>query len=297
MQVPYGQCINKKIVVKYCFAITLLLTSLNALSQQPADLDFVDHMLKKEYHREVIHLVNRSEWNNLAPSGKDSMHYMKGWSHYALKQLEPSANELNQVSQNSPFYHKARFFAAYNQIHLGRYPLAQASLDDIQTEKAELQSLRHFEKAGIALLKRDFDRFDREFSRVDTSYYPLAKESAQISKYATTLENHQAKSPVWGGIMSSIIPGSGKIYAGQTGEGISSLLTVGGLGLVTWENYRKRGIKDWRTLIFGAAFSAFYVGNIYGTVFSIQIAEDEFQQEYDHKILFNLHIPLRNVFQ
>jgi hypothetical protein len=254
-------------------------------------------MLKREYHQEVIHLINRAEWTNLDPSGKDSIHYMKGWSHYALKQLEPSARELNQVTRNSPFYHKARFFAAYNQIHLERYPLALASLDDIQTEKAELQSLRHFQKAGIALLIRDFDRFEREFQQVDTSYYPLAKESAKISQYATTLESHRAKSPVLGGIMSSIIPGSGKIYAGQTGEGISSLLTVGGLGLVTWENYQKRGMKDWRTLIFGAAFSAFYVGNIYGTVFSIQIAEDEFQQEYDHKILFNLHIPLRNVFQ
>jgi len=282
--------------MRYCFALILLLSSFAAFSQRPADLVFLDHMLKKEYHREVIHLIHRAEWNNLSPSGKDSMHYMKGWSHYALKQLENSANELNRVSPGSPFYHKARFFAAYNQAHLGRYPLALASLEEIQTEKPEHHSLRHFGKAGIALLKRDFEKFDQEFARVDTSYYPLAKESVKLSEYATTLETHRPKSPLLGGIMSSIIPGSGKIYAGQTGEGISSLLTVGGLGLVTWENYRKRGIKDWRTLLFGAAFSAFYAGNIYGTVFSIQIAEDEFQQEYDHKILFNLHIPLRNVF-
>jgi len=282
--------------MRYCLALILLFTNFNALSQRPADLVFIDHMLKMEYHREVIHLINQAEWENREHPAIDSMHYMKGWSHYALKRLEPSANELNQVSRYSPFYSKARFFAAYNQTHLGRYPLALASLEDIQTDKPELQSLRHFQKAGIALLKRDFDRFGREFQQVDTSYYPLAQESVQISKYATTLENHRPKSPLWGGIMSSIIPGSGKIYAGQTGEGISSLLTVGGLGLVTWENYRKRGVKDWRTLLFGAAFSAFYVGNIYGTVFSIQIAEDEFQQEYDHKILFNLHVPLRNVF-
>lgn len=282
--------------MRYCLALIGVFASFAAFSQRPADLVFLDHMLKKEYHREVIHLINQAEWENLESSAIDSMHYMKGWSHYALRQLESSAAELNQVSTNSPFYHKARFFAAYNQTHLGQYPLALASLKEIQTDKPEIHSLLHFEKAGIALLKRDFARFQREFSRVDTSYYPLAKESVKLSEYVTDLTTHRAKSPLLGGLMSSIIPGSGKIYAGKTGEGISSLLTVGGLGLVTWENYRKRGIKDWRTLLFGAAFSAFYAGNIYGTVFSIQIAEDEFQQEYDHKILFNLHIPLRNVF-
>jgi hypothetical protein len=215
---------------------------------------------------------------------------------YSIKKLDRSAKVLQKVTPSSEFYTKARFFAGYNLMHLRKYDQSNQTFNSINTNNKTHQSLLHFEKAGLALMQRDYEGFRENFQKVDTSYYAIAEESKKLNQYAFDLSHHNRKSPLLASIMSAIIPGSGKIYAGKTGEGISSLLTAGGLGFVTWENYNKKGLKNFKTIFFGALFTTFYIGNIYGTVFSVKIGEQEFQNEYDHKILFNLHVPLRNVF-
>jgi tetratricopeptide (TPR) repeat protein len=282
--------------MKYFITAFLLMFGASVFSQDKINPNFLNHLMNKDYHKEVVFLVDKINFNNFNPSLKDSLHFMRGWSLYAQKQLSRSAKDLSKVGIKSPFYIKSHFFAAYNYFYIGENKKAQNLLKEIKTDKKNLNSLRYFEKAGGALLNRNFKKFRNEFSKVDTSYYPIADESGKLNQYATKLGNHKPKSPFLAGMMSAIIPGSGKIYAGKTGEGISSLITVTGLGLVTWENYNKKGPTNVKTLIFGSIFSAFYIGNIYGSVFSVKLAEDEFQKMYDNKILFNIHIPLRNVF-
>jgi alpha-amylase/alpha-mannosidase (GH57 family) len=96
--------------------------------------------------------------------------------------------------------------------------------------------------------------------------------------------------------MSGIIPGSGKIYAGRTGEGIASMIATTGFGLIAWENYQKLGYKNLKTLFFGSIFLASYVSNIYGSVISVKIEENNFTNVTQNQVLFQLHIPLRNFF-
>ena len=282
--------------MKYLISAILFLLGVSTFAQKRINPDFLNHLMNTEHYREVVYLIDKADFNNLDKNLIDSLNYMKGWSLYSQKKLSRSANVLQKVSMSSPFYLKSHFFSAYNFLYQGNNKAAFNILDTLYIDNTKLNSLRHFEKAGINLMNRNYKKFNKEFAKVDTTYYPLAEESVKINQYATDLKNHQKKSPVLAGFMSSIIPGSGRIYAGETGEGISSLLTVGGLGFVTWENYNKKGPRHFKTLFFGTIFTAFYIGNIYGTVFSVKIAEDEFQKEYDNKILFNLHIPLRNVF-
>ena len=98
------------------------------------------------------------------------------------------------------------------------------------------------------------------------------------------------------GVYSAVLPGAGKFYAGRKKQGIASFLPILSLGAITYESYRKAGIKNARTLVFGSLFSVFYVGNIWGSVLAVKIKQKEFDREYDNKILFDMHIPLRNLY-
>lgn len=263
---------------------------------QDNSLGFIRYLSSKDYHEEVIHLVNKTDLNIVIAEKQDSFFYYRGWSYYNLKRLESSGEDFIRVREESSFYHKSRFFAAYNEIFIGNHPKANLILKTTIVNEDRLRSLLHFELAGISLLDKNYDQFEKEMLGVDTSFYAFREESLMLREYANTLQAHRKKSPWVAGIMSGVIPGSGKIYAGKTAQGISSFITVVGLGFVTLENYRKQGPMKFKTLLFGAAFSAFYISNIYGSVFSVKIAEDEFANEYNNKILFNLHIPLRTVF-
>ncbi len=279
----------KKIFILSLFCIL----SLNLLAQYSTKqrFDFIHHLIKSNDFKEALIELNYLD----GKTSSDSLYYLKGWSLYSLKQLTNSANNFKRVSKKSTFYHKSHFFAAYNYAHTQNYEDAKKVLSDIQLN-SNLQQLKSFESSGIALLERDYELFESTRIKSELILPALQTEVINLDKLYTSLKNRKPKKMWLAGLMSAIIPGSGKMYAGKTGEGIASLLMVGSTGLVTWENHRKLGIKNFKTILFGSIFTIFYVGNIYGSVFSVKISNEEFNHEMDQKILFNIHIPLRNIF-
>ena len=188
------------------------------------------------------------------------------------------------------------FFAAYDYAHLGLVPLSDKILVDL-LDAEKFEGLKAFELAGNALLKRNITQFENYYNTLDGYHdFAFSIEKERLFLYANEIKGHKNKSPLLAGLMSSVLPGSGKIYAGKTGEGIAAFIIVGAAGMTAYENYHKLGAKHAKTIIFSSIFSILYIGNIYGSVFTVKLANEEFNHEMDHKILFNLHIPLRNIF-
>jgi TM2 domain-containing membrane protein YozV len=221
---------------------------------------------------------------------------LRGWSLYSLKRLLPSSDYLLKVSPGSEFYLKSQFFASYNYSHTGNYDEALGILSGIEVKSEKMTSLKNFERAGVCLLKGDTMMYQNAFNQVNRSFYEISEASDNLQKIGVDLKKHKKKSPVIAGIMSGIIPGTGKYYSGKKGEAIASFLATTGLGLITWESYRKSGIKSFRTIAFGTAFAFSYAANIYGAVVSVSIIESEYRSNVKNSILFNMHIPLRNSF-
>ena len=61
------------------------------------------------------------------------------------------------------------------------------------------------------------------------------------------------------------------------------------------ENYIKDGWKDPKTIIFGSLFGLFYIGNIWGSVLSVHVVNNEINNEINRQILFNKDIPLQRI--
>ena len=258
------------------------------------DLKFISHLVNTGDYTEALFLIDSSRCS----SGQldDSLNYLKGWSLYSLKRLSSSSESLLKVSPKSEFYLKAHFFAAYNYTHIGEYDNSTDVLSKIDGKSEKILSLKNFELAGISLLKGNNVLYDEYFTKINKSLYELTESSDNIQKISWDLKNHKSRSPLLAGVLSAIIPGSGKFYAGKKGEGISSFIATAGLGLVTWENYRKNGINNFKTIAFGSAFAFSYLANIYGAVLRVNILETEYRDNVKNSILFNLHIPLRNTF-
>lgn len=277
--------------------IGLILYSLTSFSQKTLDIRFVKHLSDSESYKECIFEINSEDISLYKTPLRDSLLYYKAWSEYSIKDLESSALTFLKLSDSSIFYEQSRLFAAYNLSHIGEYKKAKDIYTDLLSVKQKNSSLINFEAAGSSLLQKDYDLFEKHMSKVDTNKYYLKAQSSLLYSYAKEMKEHKKKSPFLAASLSAVLPGLGKIYAGKTGEGIASMITVGGLGLVTWEQYRKNGIKDYKTIIAGAVFSLFYIGNIYGSYFSVVLTENEFNNAHTNKILFNIHIPLRTFYK
>jgi len=284
--------------MKKILFIILMAFSKMVLAQESInrELEFVRHLIDQEEFRDAVYYIETNLNQEYPMPVRDSLNYFKGWSQYSLKDLDQSASSLLKVSKNSPFFVKSRFFAAYNNSYLGVIAVSDQVLKDLDVSGI-YNNLKNFELSGNSLLKRNLPEFDAYFKKIESSdVFSFNTEKDKFLKYCQEINRHKNKSMVVGGIMSAVIPGAGKIYAGKTGEGISSFLIVAATGATAYENYHKLGIRNAKTILFGSLFAVLYIGNVYGSVFTIKLANEEFNHEIDNAILFNMHIPLRNVF-
>jgi TM2 domain-containing membrane protein YozV len=295
---------NKKIlyqsqgILNFRNALILFFLSLTSISfsqnSTPCDLKFVFHLVNAGDNEEAIYLLDST--NCYSGYSNDSLNYLRGWSLYSLKRLVPSSESLIKVRPGSEFYLKSHFFAAYNYTYTLNFSKALETLSRIEFNSEKLNSLKNLELSGIYLLQGQKDKFEDYFSRTNRTYYEISESAENLQKISADLYKHKTKSPVVAGLLSTIIPGSGKFYAGKRGEAISAFIANAGLGLVTWENYRKSGLNSFRTIAFGSAFVFSYAANIYGAILNVNMQETEYKENVKNSILFNLHIPLRNSF-
>lgn len=277
----------------------LLFCTLALFAQQKSfqhEMRFAQYLQDKELFREARYIAGRIDTTQLNTAQKDSVFYFSGWSAYNAKQLDTAVSSLLRVSPGFPLYHKSRFFAAYCLTFLSRQKEAAGILTDQTLSDSTEGEMRQLQLAGMALLRRDYGRFEQYRQGFTYSSYVMEKEQRNMGTYYTGLRSYKRKSPFLAGLYSAVLPGAGKFYAGKKRQGIAAFLPVMSLAAVTYEAYRKGGVRSARFIGFGSLFSLFYVGNIWGSVLSVRIKEKEFYRAYDNKILFDLHIPLRNLY-
>ena len=95
------------------------------------------------------------------------------------------------------------------------------------------------------------------------------------------------KAPWKAALLSSIIPGSGKFYTENRGDGLYSFLLVVGTGLLSYRGY-KRG-DPFQTYFFGASAIFFYTGNIYGSYLSAKLFNRKTKENLLHEIQDEIH--------
>ena len=89
------------------------------------------------------------------------------------------------------------------------------------------------------------------------------------------------RSPILAGVLSTIVPGAGRLYTGfHIGDALTSLLTVGLTGWQAYDGFRRDGLPSVKGWTLGALSGIFYVGNIYGSVISARVYNRHIKDEF-----------------
>ncbi len=279
--------------------VLLLLFTQVLFSQRfsfPEEIRFVQYLQDKDLFRDAQFVLSRIDTSALSVSQKDTVFYLSGWAAYNFKQLHLSADQLLKVSASFPLYKKSRLFAGYNLAFQGSHDSARSIVSGLSLTDSIDREVQQFELAGIALLRRDYPEYARRQKGFTYTSYALEKQERNFGRYDSTMGSHKRRSPFLAGLYSAALPGAGKFYAGKKSQGIAAFLPILSLGAITYEAYRKGGVKSARFIGFGSLFTVFYVGNIWGSVLSVKIKQNEFYRAYDNQILFDMHIPLRSLY-
>ncbi len=258
------------------------------------ELDFILYLVSRDDYAESLFLLERLE-----PVGRwaDSLNYLKGWVLYRQKELDASAASLLLVSDASPVFYKSRFFSAYNLAHTGHLSQSVSVLEGLPVEQESMHAaMQRFQLSGVSLLRRDFTGFREHAAGFTGGFHVMASQESRMLQHFDLLENTRYRSPFLAGMMSAAVPGLGRVYAGKPAEGIVSFLYLAAFGFTSYDFYRGGGLGSPLFIISATVTSVFYAGNIVGSVVAARRVNNEFRHEMDQRILFDLHIPLRNAF-
>ena len=289
--------------MKFCsFIFVYFLLSFPKYSAQvnldfSSEIKFISHLVNNNENKNAIYLLRKIDQGNLRGGQLDSLNYVLGWAYYNRKVTDTSALFFNKVSAASPFYLKSKFYEAFDHTYQAAYDPALNILNEIPTDSNETnKQLKLLETAGISLLQKNYTKFDSLSLGFNYDYYATADQQKDLVSYAAAMRKYKRRSPLAAGLLSTLLPGAGKFYAGKKGQGLAAFFTCAVLGAVAGENIYKTGIKSPQSIIFGSIFSMFYIGNIWGSVLSVKMSKQSFYRTKQDEILLTIHIPLRRVF-
>lgn len=114
-----------------------------------------------------------------------------------------------------------------------------------------------------------------------------ASEKPKMKEFFLRKRDPKYKSPFSAALLSTIIPGAGKIYTKEYGDAITAFIVTGLLGYLAVDNFHSK--HDFRAGVFTGLGLFFYAGNIYGSAASAQIynAGINYNFEHDLKVFLN----------
>lgn len=148
---------------------------------------------------------------------------------------------------------------------------------------AALQINDYFQKSYSILTQDQPSNFSKYFqlktcnelflqdtkTAVKTWEYSHIKDQ-ELQSILTRSTDLKQKSTFVGAALSSILPGSGRVYAKDAKDGIISLLFVATTAYQSYRRFHANGIKSTSAWIYGGFSLGFYIANIYGTVKSVK---------------------------
>ena len=254
-----------------------------------SDYDFAGYLIDNDLKQDAKALLSRDVY---FPS--DTLTFLRAWTAYQLKELEEADCLLRQIPTSSSLWEKAFFYSNAVSAHLGDY---DAPVQRLQAYSGPYKELCGEQLAGLALLRDDPSAFKAAATSFSYTDFALRDAELQLDNIYESRYCKPAKSPLLAAAASALVPGLGKVYAGNLGEGLAAFLVTGALGAITAEHWVKDGPLNWKTIVPGVLTAGLYLGNIYGSYVGVSIQNTRIKDAQQTAILYDIHIPLRAVFR
>jgi TM2 domain-containing membrane protein YozV len=241
---------------------------------------FAGHLFcEGDYLRAIEQYELLDNWLN-----NDTIQFKMMFGYSELSLFQNSDAIFNSVSAHSKFYPDAYLLSLKNKIITE--PKSLLVNDKLPFDNEYLQRIIKLTSISNMYDEKLYipkEKFIEPFDEVEKKTVSILYDLKASPPY---------KSPALAGIMSVIVPGSGKMYVGEWGDGITALLATGLLTFLAYDNFKADHTT--RAWIFTGLGAFFYAGNIYGSVAAAQIFNARVDFEFSNGL--KLFLEEKNYF-
>lgn len=164
-------------------------------------------------------------------------------------------------------------------LNMGNFAFAQQLVNRYPNFKT---SFRENQQVGLLLQQAHYDSSSAligHYGITDPVLLSFNKRSKELPH----------KSPLISGVLSTLVPGLGKIYTGNWQDGLIALVFVGSNAFGAYRGFNASGVESAYGWFFTAVGTAFYVSNIYGSVKSARVYNLKYQNALTKDVERYLH--------
>ena len=279
-----------KSIVVLLLSILLLLQNVEAQqdsAMQKFSISFTEYLLKE-------HLFNDAGLYLQLHTSSNTAYY------YAVEKLKFQSQKFSDGKINyekglleAPYQNQYLLYAKLNQLHQAfEYMPENISVFFNENKKQEslwnIPSINHsadstkwkkifaIQQLTKNLMVHDTISFKKEYENFKTNY-----------PHYNDLQKIKNKNVLKAGVLSAVIPGAGKMYYGNWGQGFAALFTTALIAAEAYSGFKKKGVKSIHGWAYTGLFSVFYVGNIWGTVIGLKVKQRKAYENINHNLLDN----------
>ena len=108
----------------------------------------------------------------------------------------------------------------------------------------------------------------------------VSQKAIVYHDYAERGTRLPTRSPLLAGILSTIVPGAGRLYTERLSDAFASLFMVSLTGWQAYDGFQRDGLSSVKGWTLGTISGIFYVGNIYGSVISARVYNRRVADEF-----------------
>lgn len=265
----------------YTFLLFLALSVLNEAQEHSSilfskenTLKFADYLFSEEDYLRAIMEYNR--YLNLEANDSFLLKIADG---YFRMQRYDESNSYYQKLFNTSLHSGAVKGYALNEFLTGRF----ASLRQLKESDPGIIRLKFLSQLYPSEPLPDKDQINILFPE---------KSHHRLLDFYNSKAKPPYKSELTASLLSTLIPGSGKIYTRNYGDGITAFIVTSVLSYIAYDNFRAG--HDTRAWIFTGIGGLFYAGNIYGSATAAAIHNAQLQIAYRQEL--DLFIKNNNYF-
>lgn len=258
---------------------TFLLPQDSSLFNAEKRKTFADYLFcEKDYLRasdeyEAVNNVNQN----------DSIKYKIGLCHFKMNDYGKARNYFIQLENSSLNEESRLLLLKIAFLHSdGNNESAESSF---KNEEYKTASLR------LATAIKIKERITQT-NLISLGNILNENNKANFNNIFLNKERWQRKSPFAAALFSAMVPGAGKIYTENYGDGITSLLVTGLFSFLCYENILAG--HPTRAWIFAGLTGFFYWGNVYGSYISARNYNLEKEEELNSE--FQSYLSSKNYF-
>ncbi len=231
---------------------------------------------------EQDYLRAAEEYISLAESFlSDTIIYKIAKSFSIIGDFDKSLYYFHRVPVTSVFYENAR--RETGKIYYLRKDEQSLSKIILDKDNSCIDLLKL--KIALKLSENQIDKVEQLIIYDDQDFTVLRKFYFQR-------RNPAYKSETIAGILSIVIPGSGKIYTEEYSDGITAFILTGLFSYLAYDNLKHQ--HKFRGYLFSGVAAGFYFGSIYGSIASAQIFNAKV--DFNFNELLSEFLSKRNYF-